>query len=192
MIRINLLPIRAARKKEEVKRQLTLFITGLVLLLGVGLFIYQGKRSVLVEVETANSSLERQIVDLKKVIGEVDEYKAQQAQLEQKLGVIRALKANKTGPVHMLDELALRIPEKLWLTSVDQIDSKATIEGISINNEVIATFMSRLEESQYFTEVYLVSIQAAKSEEATDLQLKDFRLTSVLTLPGIDDEGSVN
>ncbi len=46
MIRINLLPIRAARKKEEVKRQLTLFITGLVLLLGVGLFIYQGKRSV--------------------------------------------------------------------------------------------------------------------------------------------------
>jgi len=192
MIRINLLPIRAARRKEEVKRQLTLFITGLVLILGVGLFIYQGKRSVLVEIETGNASLERQIVDLKKVIGEVDEYKAQQEQLEQKLGVIRTLKANKTGPVHMLDELALRIPEKLWLTSIDQIDSKATIEGISINNEVIATFMSRLEESQYFTEVYLVSIQAAKTEETTDLQLKDFRLTSVLTLPGIDDEGSIN
>lgn len=190
MIRINLLPIRAARKKEEVRRQLTLFVGGLVLILSTGLFIYQGKRSVLVEVETSNSKLERQIVDLKKVIGEVDEYKVQQEKLEQKLGVIRALKANKTGPVHMLDELALRIPEKLWLTSVDQIDSKATIEGISINNEVIATFMSRLEESQYFTEVYLVSIQAAKSE--TDLNLKDFRVTSVLTLPGLDDEEGVN
>ena len=191
MIRINLLPIRAARKKEEVKRQLTLFITGLVLLLGTGLFIYQSKRSVLVEVEEANSKLERQITDLKKVIGEVDEYKVQQEQLEQKLGVIRKLKANKTGPVHMLDELALRIPEKLWLTSVDQIDDKATIEGISINNEVIATFMSRLEESEYFTEVYLVSIQAAKTEDA-DLNLKDFRLTSVLTLPGLDDEDKFN
>ncbi|MBJ94694.1 MAG: fimbrial protein [Rickettsiales bacterium] len=191
MIRINLLPIRAARKKEEVKRQLTLFVTGLVLILGVGLFFYQGKRSVLVEVEAGNRQLEAQIADLKRVIGEVDEYKAQQEQLEQKLGVIRKLKANKTGPVHMLDELALRIPEKLWLTSIEQMESKATIEGISINNEVIATFMSRLEESQYFTEVYLVSIQAAKTEDA-DLKLKDFRLTSVLTLPGISDEERVN
>jgi len=190
MIRINLLPIRAAKKKEEVKRQLTLFITGLVLILGAGLFVYQGKKSILTEVETVNSKLEREIADLKKVIGEVDEYKAQQERLEQKLGVIRALKANKTGPVHMLDELALRIPEKLWLTSIDQVDTKATIEGISVNNEVIATFMSRLEESDYFTEVYLVSIQAAKSDE--ELNLKDFRLTSVLTLPGLEDEDSVN
>ena len=190
MIRINLLPIRAAKKKEEVKRQLTLFITGLVLILGGGLFVYQGKKSVLDEVETVNRKLELEVENLKKVIGEVDEYKAQQEQLEKKLGVIRALKANKTGPVHMLDELALRIPEKLWLTSIDQVDTKATIEGISINNEVIATFMSRLEESKYFTEVYLVSIQAAKTEE--DLNLKDFRLTSVLTIPGLDDDGAVN
>ena len=46
--------------------------------------------------------------------------------------------------------------------------------------------MSRLEESKYFTEVYLVSIQAAKTEE--DLNLKDFRLTSVLTVPDSDND----
>jgi len=190
MIRINLLPIRAAKKKEEAKRQLILFISGLVLILGAGLSVYQTKKSVLNELEAANSKLEREIADLKKVIGEVDEYKAQQEKLEQKLQVIRTLKLNKTGPVHLLDELALRIPEKLWLTALDQIDKKATIEGISINNEVIATFMSRLEESKYFTEVYLVSIQAAKTNE--ELNLKDFRLTSVLTVPGVDDVEPVN
>ena len=70
MIRINLLPIRAAKKKEEVKRQVTLFVTGLVLILGAGLFILQSKKSVLNEVETVNRKLEREIEDLKKVIKE--------------------------------------------------------------------------------------------------------------------------
>jgi hypothetical protein len=115
-----------------------LFITGLVLILGAGLFIYRGKKSVLTEVETVNDKLEREIADLKKVIGEVDEYKALQERLEQKLGVIRRLKANKTLPGHMLDELALRVPNGLWITGLRQIDKKAVIEGISKNNEVLA------------------------------------------------------
>lgn len=181
MIRINLLPVRAARKKEEVQRQLLLFTIFLVLVLIVGVGVLQSNRSDLSSIQASNKQLEAEIADLKKIIGEVDEYKKQQALLEKKLEVIRKLKADKTGPVHMLDELALRIPEKLWLETIDESNQKVTLRGVSINNEVIATFMNKMEDSIYFSDVFLVSIQA---RDEGDLKLKEFTVTSKLSVPG--------
>ena len=186
MIKINLLPVRAARKKEAVQRHLVLFIAGLLTVFLVGFVMYRARASELAEVEKTNKLLVDEIENLKKIIGEVDEYKEQEALLERKLGVIRALKANKTGPVHMLDELATRIPEKLWMTNLEEVDGRVTLEGVSINNEVIATFMSRMEESIYFSEVYLVSIER---ENLEDLNLKRFTITSRLVVPGAEMEG---
>ncbi len=181
MIRINLLPVRAARKKEAVQRHLVLFVAGLVLVLFIGFAMYRGEKSELDDVVATNTRLRGEIEDLKRIIGEVDEYKKQQEILERKLEVISRLKANKTGPVHMLDELATRIPEKLWLETLDEVDGKVTLKGVSINNEVIATCRSRLEDSDYFTEVYLVSIER---DELEGLKLKRFTITSRLTVPG--------
>lgn len=186
MIKINLLPVRAARKKEAVQRHLVLFIAGLLTVFLVGFVFYRTKAGELAEVLHTNQLLVDEIENLKKIIGEVDEYKEQEALLERKLEVIRTLKANKTGPVHMLDELSMNIPEKLWLTGLDEAEGRVTLDGISINNEVIATFMSRLEESQYFTEVYLVSIER---ELMQDLNLKRFTITTKLVVPGGEAEG---
>lgn len=187
MIRINLLPVRAARKKEEVQRQLLVFSIFLIALIGAATVWWQATKSTLDDVNEDNRRLTEEIANLKKIIGEVDEYKKQQALLEKKLEVIKQLKANKTGPVHMLDQLAIRIPEKLWLESVAESAQKVTLRGVSINNEVIATFMNKMEESIYFKEVYLVSIQARVEG---DLKLKEFTITSRLTVPGVDPEGT--
>ena len=84
---------------------------------------------------------------------------------------------------HMLDQLATRIPEKLWLTNLQESNKKVTLKGVSINTEVIATFMSRMEESDYFAEVYLVSIQA---RDEGDLKLKEFTVTAKLIIPALE------
>jgi len=186
MIRINLLPVRAAKKKEAIQRHLALFAIGLVLVLGAFLLMYQMRANTLAGIEDGNRRLEGEIANLKKIIGEVEAYKKQEVLLEKKLEVIRTLKANKTGPVHMLDQLATRIPEKLWLSSLAESSKKVTLKGVSINNEVIATFMSRMDESQYFSEVYLVSIQA---RDEGDLKLKEFTITAKLVIPGATTAG---
>jgi type IV pilus assembly protein PilN len=182
MIRINLLPVRAAKKKEAIQRHLALFAIGLVVVLGAFLLMYKVKANNLAGMEQKNNALEAEIANLKKIIGEVEAYKQQEVLLEKKLEVIRNLKANKTGPVHMLDQLATRIPEKLWLATLAESNKKVTLKGVSINNEVIATFMSRMEESDYFAEVYLVSIQA---RDEGDLKLKEFTITAKLIIPGV-------
>ena len=183
MIRINLLPVRAAKKKEAVQRHLALFAIGLVLILGALFVMFTMRSNTLADVNQKNSALEAEIANLKKIIGEVEEYKKQEARLNKKLEVIRTLRANKTGPVHMLDQLATRIPEKLWLTNLQESNKKVTLKGVSINTEVIATFMSRMEESDYFAEVYLVSIQA---RDEGDLKLKEFTVTAKLIIPALE------
>jgi len=179
MIRINLLPVRAARRREAVQRHLFLFTAGLLLLVGSGLFMYSSEDHRLSDVLRANAVLRGDIEDLKKIIGEVDEYKAEERSLAQKLGIIEDLRAKKTGPVRMLDRVANDIPDKLWLTELEEQDQKVTLKGVSINNEVIATFMSRLEDSALFAEVYLVSIER---ESIDELNLKRFTITSKLTV----------
>ena len=186
MIRINLLPVRAARRREAVQRGLMLFGAGLAALIAVGLFTYTADRGKLSEVRSANSALRNDIEALKKVIGEVDEFKAEEHRLAEKLGVIEDLRDKKTGPVRMLDRVASDIPDKLWLTELDEKDQKVTLKGVSINNEVIATFMSRLEDSNLFAEVYLVSIER---ETIDDLNLKRFTITSKLTVSEVRETG---
>lgn len=187
MIRINLLPVRAARKREEVQRQLLVFTFFLIGVLAVGLIFLQTQRSELSQVQAENRQLEEEIANLKKIIGEIEIYNQQKAVLEKKLEIIAKLKANKTGPVHMLDELATRIPEKLWLETVEESGAKVSLRGVSINNEVIATFMNKLEESDYFGDVFLVSIQA---REEGDIKLKEFTVTARLTVPGTGAGGT--
>jgi type IV pilus assembly protein PilN len=186
MIRINLLPVRAARRREAVQRHLIVFAAGLVVLVGAGLFMYSSDSRQLGDVLRGNDVLRSDIEDLKKIIGEVDEYKAEERALAKKLGIIEDLRAKKTGPVRMLDRVANDIPDKLWLTELKEQDQKVTLKGVSINNEVIATFMGRLEDSPLFAEVYLVSIER---ESIDELNLKRFTITSKLTVTGRAEHG---
>jgi type IV pilus assembly protein PilN len=181
MIKINLLPVRATKKKEAVQRHVLVFVAGLVAILVIGGVSYVAQAKSLGKVQRETSELQKEITGLKTLIGKVDEYRKQKEILERKLGVIGKLEADKTGPVHMLDELASRIPEKLWVESLQEAGGRVTLEGVSINHEVIATFLTRLDESIYFDEVYLVSIEASKDK--TDLRLKRYKITARLVVP---------
>ena len=109
-------------------------------------------------------------------------------ELEQKLGIIGRLRAEKTGPVHMLDEIAINIPSKLWIDSITEQAGRLTLTGSSVNNEVIATFYGRLEDSDYFSDVFLVSIQANETE---GMQVKDFTITARVLNPNAPaDDGA--
>jgi type IV pilus assembly protein PilN len=60
------------------------------------------------------------------------------------------------GPVQMLDELSILIPEKAWIKSLNNTGNKLVLEGTAIDDTVIADFMKKLQGSQHFTDVELV------------------------------------
>ncbi len=173
MIKINLLPVRATRKKEATQRHLIFFGIGLVLVLLVCVVMYVTKRGEIARLQSDNQDLQEEIDNLKLIIPEVEELEKTKQALEKKKQIISQLRASKMGPVHMLDALATRIPEKLWLTELHQDGNKVKLTGLAINNEVIANFMTDLEQSPYFSNVYLVTIKA----ESKKSSLKQFEIT---------------
>ncbi len=179
MIKINLLPVRAARKKEATQRHLIFFGIGLVLVLLLCVVLFTATRKDVSALKKQNDQLQEEIDNLKMIIPEVEELEKTKQALEKKKEIIGNLRASKMGPVHMLDEIATRIPEKLWLTELTQEGDTLNLEGTAINNEVIATFMSNLEQSDYFGDVYLVTIKARKGGE----KLKDFEITAQTLTP---------
>lgn len=164
MIKINLLPIREAQKKEKLREQV-------VILVACATFVVIGCAAAYTTILTkishkkeAISEQSRIVEQLTKQIGEVDKVKKLQAELQSKLDILGMLKANKTGPAHMLDELSSAIPEKLWIDSFENVAGVVNLSGLGVNEEVVANFLQGLEVSPYYKNVELQSLEQATVE----------------------------
>lgn len=177
MIKINLLPVRAAKKKETLRQQISIAVMSLVfILIIIGYLDYTiGKKIVEVNAQLATAGEE--LTKTKAQIGEVSKFKEAKKVLENKLGVIETLKKGKAGPVKMLDELSSLIPEKLWLNSFKEQGGSISLDGTAISNEVIAQFMTELEKSSNFKDIELV---VTEQVEQGGLKMKKFSLTGRL------------
>jgi len=181
MISINLLPVREARKRETELKQA--FVVGGVLG-GTLLVIVMLHVAISGRIYSVNSQIrttQAEIDELSKVIGSVAEFKKRKADIEEKLGVIKSLDANRGGPVHVLDEIASRLPEKLWLTRLSETNGSLSVEGLSIDNETIAAYMTKLEESPYFENVEL---ERSELEEGGPLKLNRFTISCSVAITG--------
>lgn len=182
MIRINLLPVREARKKADLQQfGLMLGVTfGAAVALAVLFHL-----SVMHKISTAHARVEQmkqQIDAFKPQLAQVEQFRAKKTDIERKLGVIHDLDRSRSGPVHVLDELSSHIPERMWLTSMEAIPSGVTLQGMSLDTEVVATFMKGLEDSPYFQDVELKSTELA---ENSGLKLNKFEIHALLKNPEV-------
>ncbi|MBI5548193.1 MAG: PilN domain-containing protein [Deltaproteobacteria bacterium] len=144
MIRINLLPVRAAKKRETGQRQIVLFVLVLVGAL-IGNYYWYAQVAGVEERERSEvARIEKEIADLDRIIGEVKNYEKENKALEEKLKVLDQLKRGRTGPVKMLDALATSIPKNVWLKKLEEKSGAMTIDGAALSNDDLAEFMKAL------------------------------------------------
>lgn len=174
MIRINLLPVKAAQKKVQLRNQL--IIVGITLSLVVGACIVANSsiQSDIAAVKQDISHNQREIGKLKKKIGEVNKFKKLQAELKNKLQVLASLKAAKSGPVHLMDDLIKVLPAKLWITDFKEKGGRITLKGVGLSEDDVAEFMTNLEKSSFYQGVVL---KVTKQKVANGLKLQNFDLT---------------
>jgi len=182
MIRINLLPVRHSRRQEAVRDEIIITLIGLVLMCVAMSGMYWVVHGELSGARAENRVLQKGIDQTRQIVAEVDEQERISQDLNTKLRVIKKLKANRVGPVHMLDQLSQATPEKLQLVAVEENDSKVSITGVAVTNEVISDFLGNLEKSEYFNEVYLNAIDQT---EAGGVKLKEFSVSGTLIVPGL-------
>jgi len=171
MIKINLLPVRAAKRKETARQQIIISVGSLVVVgvIGLSLYSYLMMKVSATKDEIARS--EHEIVELKAKIAKINDLEKLKADVTKKLDVLDHLRKGKTGPAHRLLTLSQSAPDKLWLTDYEEKDTSVKVAGVAFNEELIASLMRSLEVSPNFMNVELL---IAEQVEMAGLKLKKF------------------
>jgi len=178
MIKINLLP-RKEGKKERIRKEIIISILSVALLLLI-FFLVQWKMNKEKEDLSAQiSNTKKEITYYKSLTAEVDKAKTSQKMLENKLTIINNLKKEKASPAKVLDTLSIDKPEKIHLESLKKEGSKLGIEGIALDDETVANFMTNLRKSKMFNNVDLI---VSEQVELSKMKLKKFILSCEIVL----------
>ena len=93
-----------------------------------------------------------------------------------------SLKTKKHGPVHILDDLNLALPERAWLTGLRQKDQNIEVLGSALDNQTISLFIASLEKFPYFAQVGL-NQSTEYSDPESSARLMQFSLNIGLKNP---------
>ncbi len=172
MIRINLLPVREARRQASLRLQGILLagsaVAGIVLCIILQV-------SVSSQIAGRQSTLQAKQAELKKLEAtqsEVRKFEREKAEIEAKLAVIAEIEKARTGPVRVMDTIAVQIPKRVWLTSLNAKEGRLEITGRSLDAEVVADFVTDLEQTPLISNVELMETQL---KEIEGLKLNTFR-----------------
>lgn len=160
MIRINLLPHREVRRKQQQQR---FFLTlGMVAALGIAIWfaVHTYLSGQLENQQARNRYLEEEIVKLDKQIEEIKKLKEQTAALLARKKVVETLQGNRAEVVHLLDQLVRQLPDGVYLKGIKQTGNKVTISGYTQSQARVSTLMRNLESSQYLDSPSLIEIKA--------------------------------
>lgn len=167
MIRINLLPVRAKKKRNTSIYQIVA-MSGVLMVSLVTAFtvhsVFVGKVEKRQATVATNAG---EIKRLQTIIGEVNELDKQKQRLLNQLAVIDKLEKGKRGPVRVLDEMSSSIPKRVWITSFREQGGTLSLTGSAIDNADISEFMRALQKTPYFTDINLKFTQADLKDGAT-------------------------
>lgn len=177
MIRINLLPVRAAKKKETAIQQFVLVGVVVVLIAVVVGSLYGMKYVQVNTTKNEITSANNKIKELETKIGKLNALKDLKEQVKKKLDVLAQLRKNKTGPAQRLASLSDLTPDQLWITGYNESAQDIKLSGVAFTEELIAQFMKSLEASTDFMGVELL---VSEQIVVGDTKLKKFDISMKL------------
>lgn len=188
MIRINFLPVKERKKKEET--QLWLILSGVIIFIEVGIlllvnFSLQGKVNML---ERTKNEVNRRLQEAKNKAKEVQDFKDKKAKVEQKLKIINQLDEGRYLLVRLLDELAKSVPynpearvkKRVQVTEFSKRGNQVVVKGMALDQESIAVFMRALENSPYYKSLRLGVV---RSKSKGGYSYYEFSLDGIVEIP---------
>lgn len=190
MLRINLLPVKKIKQHAEAWRQLKLFGIIVAILLAVLVFtiIYlNGKAS---DLNTKIAELEKRKTELAEISKQIEELKKNKELIEKQTELVKQLKKNSALTAHVLNEVANLTPnERMWLTALDQSGATMKLTGTALDNQTVAEYLKKLEDSNYISDVVLTSSSLV---QYAGRNLKTFVLSCTVTMPDAQKEAAAS
>ena len=176
MIRINLLPFRAARKKENIKRQLSIFLLSLALVLIAIYYFNSTLKTRIVSLDEKIAFTQKEINRFKQITKEIAKIQKELDILNKKIAVINGLEQNRMEPIQLLEAMTqVVIAKRMWFTSFAFRDTTVQTNGIALDEKTVADFMTRLQQSNLFSSVNLLGL---RRRILNNVSLRQFEISS--------------
>jgi len=170
MIKINLLPVKEARKRTTIQNQLVLAVVALlVVVVGVFYVAYMRKK----EISHLNNTVaqkQQRLKDLQEVQKKVEQFKKDNENLTQKIGVIAGLENGRDWYLQVLDQMSEAIPKEVWVdelktpTAKDMSKGFWELKGGALEKDQISNFMSNMDKkTNYFSVISLKRVERQKA-----------------------------
>lgn len=183
MIRINLLPVKKAKKAQAGQRQLVIMGAVVVASIGGVLALHFTTDAELEDLKRENATMQTEIDRLKTELGDYEKVKAQRENLLKQRSTIERLQAGRAGPVFLMREMSeiltankgptfdridyearlRRDPNfginsawdtrRVWIDTFDEDNKRIRVRGSAKSNEDVAEFLKRLQVSVFFSDV---------------------------------------
>ncbi len=187
-IEINLLPAeyRIHTKHAVILESVILFplMAVLVVVLFFGIWSVSLTTSLAIDRQKL-TIVDRSIQENKHILDEINALKSQKALVQKKIDALQKISVSRGKWVRLQEVLCQRLPESTWLESVEESNDTLQsdtlhIEGKTFAFPEVATYMSRLSESEYFTNVELKTIDQIGATDGIFKFKLDCRLSSEL------------
>ena len=155
MIKVNLLATNpgAAPEREWLPRGQRSALVGLGMLvvtaLGLGGFWFY-QRAQATAVQTSIAAAQAELTRLKEAAKLVDALTSRRTELAERLSLIDRLRAEKRGPVSLLETVSRSIPEGLWLIEIKQVGATVQVDGRATSLTSVTDFAERMQNSGLF------------------------------------------
>lgn len=184
MIRINLLPHREQKRQE--RRKLFFIVAGVVAIAAVavvGLVHVYFAQEVATQ-EERNDFLKKENAKLDKEIEEIGKLKEETDRLLARKQVIEKLQGDRSEPVILLDQLARKVPDGVYLKGIKQEGGKVTINGYAQSSARVSTLMRNIDSSNWMEGSELAEIKAVNVDKR---RLNEFTLSFKMKRPSTDE-----
>jgi len=168
MIRINVLKSekRGKGKKKsvltttEAEKQTTYMAVGVFAVVGLLIFFMwwtQSNKLDNLRESIISLTAKKNSPELKNVEKQLKELERKQQIINKKIEIIDKLKKFRTVPVEVMDLISKKIPDQVWLTTLDYKTGFIKVSGYAFSNELVAKFISALEGTGQFTDFNLLN-----------------------------------
>ena len=172
MTKINLLPWRETHRQEKNKEFYVILGLCALLAAGIGFGGLKFAQDKVAFQEKRNARLDTEILLLQEELLAIKELEETKNNLLARMEIIQQLQGQRPQIVHTFHEVATRLPDGVFLTSMKQVgDKQLILEGRAESNARVSALMRRMDRSEYFNNPTLDVIQADKIDGISSFKL---------------------
>lgn len=178
MAKINLLPWREELKKQKQKEFITSIGLGMLLAVSAMFYVHIHISGQIEEQQGRNQFIVDEIASLNSQIEEIAELDTKKANMVARMEVIQTLQVSRPQVVHLFEEIALTIPEGVYLEKLKQTSSSLLVGGVAQANSRVSEYMRNVDASDWLQSPDLKVITANKKafKKGDSQRVQDFKL----------------